>query len=227
MIKAIIFDCDGTLFDSETPSSIAWQEIFDKYNIDFPIEEWVKCLGSSAKNFDGHAYLQTRVREKIDKEGLLKRRMQRKIELTNLQGLREGVQTYIRDAKNMGLKLGVASSSSREWVLGHLERLNIKEEFDFIVCADDVESVKPHPELYIKATEGLALDSSRVIAIEDSPNGISSARSAGIFCVAVPNELTAQLDLNNADLKINSLSEMELGELLVKIQEIKNNILNK
>lgn len=188
MIKAIIFDCDGTLFDSETPSFLSWQEIFNQFGLELPLEEWIKCVGTSSKSFDAFAYLQSRVSKNINKEELLAKRMQRKVDLINLQGLRAGVQSYITDAKKMGIKIGLASSSSREWVLGHLERLNIKEEFDFIACADDVESVKPHPELYIKATEGLALDSSRVIAIEDSPNGISSARSAGIFCVAVPNK---------------------------------------
>lgn len=220
MIKAIIFDCDGTLFDSETPSYIAWQEVFDKYNIDFPIEEWVKCLGSSSKNFDGHTYLQTRVRKKIDKEGLLKRRMQRKIELTNLQGLREGVQSYIRDAKKMGLKLGVASSSSKKWVDGHLTRLNIKDEFDSIVCAEDVEFVKPHPDLYIESTKRLSSDPRKTIAIEDSPNGVSSAKAAGIFCVAVPNQLTAKLDLTHADLVLSSLSEISTSKLLARIEKI-------
>lgn len=221
MIQGIIFDCDGTLFDSETPSFIAWKELFAQYGVKFPFKKWTKCLGSSADNFDAYSYLQKKVQLKISEEELLKKRLDRKKELVNLQRLRKGVKSYLVEAKRNHLKLAVVSSSSKEWVFEHLQRLNILKMFDVIICSEDVKFIKPHPQLYLKAVAQLFLKPDEVVAIEDSPNGVSSAKAAGIFCLAVTNNVTKQLDFKHADLKINSFTEIGLNELLIKVREFK------
>lgn len=221
MIRGIIFDCDGTLFDSETPSFIAWKELFVQYDVKFPFKKWTKCLGSSPHNFDAYSYLQKKVQLKISEEELLKKRLDRKKELTSLQRLRRGVKSYLVEARKNHLKLAVVSSSSKEWVFEHLIRLNILKVFDVIVCSEDVKFIKPHPELYLKAVAQLFLKPDEAIAIEDSPNGVSSAKAAGIFCLAVTNNVTKLLDFKHADLKINSFTEIGLNELLIKVKEFK------
>ena len=114
----------------------------------------------------------------------------------------------------MGLRLGVASSSTNEWVKGHLARLGILESFDCIRCRDDVANAKPEPDLYLAVLECLGVRASEAIAIEDSPNGVLAAKRAGLRCVAIPNSITAQLDLGQADLLLGSLDEVTLAELL-------------
>jgi putative hydrolase of the HAD superfamily len=88
--------------------------------------------------------------------------------------------------------------------------------FEIILTSDNVSQIKPHPELYLKAVEALGLKPSEAIAFEDSPNGIKAAKAAGLFCVAVLNPITRQLDTDHADLVIDSLAEISLDKLIEK-----------
>jgi HAD superfamily hydrolase (TIGR01509 family) len=128
------------------------------------------------------------------------------------------VHDYLAEAKRLGLHVGVASSSSRAWVHGHLTRLEISQHFLCIKCRDDVRHPKPDPALYQAALEALGVRPQEAIALEDSPHGIAAAKRAGLFCVAIPNPLTSQLSLAQADLQIASLAAMPLTRLLAAIQ---------
>ena len=128
-----------------------------------------------------------------------------------------GVIDYIRDARSIGLKLAVASSSSRSWVTGHLDRLNLLEKFDVVKTREDVAYTKPHPDLFLAALDSLGLKSSEVFVLEDSPNGIKAANSAGIFCVVVPNPMTKNLPIEQADLRLDSLADLPFGELVKSV----------
>ncbi len=116
-----------------------------------------------------------------------------------------------------GLKLGVASSSTREWVRGHLARLGILERFDCLRCRDDVANAKPEPDLYIAVLDCLGVAAAQAVAIEDSPNGVAAAKRAGMRCVAIPNTITARLDLSQADVVLTSLAEVTLAQLLDRL----------
>ena len=152
------------------------------------------------------------------REEIAARPRKRHLELLALKETLPGVESYIADAKRLGLKLGVASSSSRAWVTGHLERLGLLANFDYIRCGDEVTHKKPDPELYQAVLDGLGLQGSQAIALEDSPNGVRAAQRAGIFCVAIPNIITGQLDLAHADLKLTSMAAMPL-ERLIEVAE--------
>jgi beta-phosphoglucomutase-like phosphatase (HAD superfamily) len=117
----------------------------------------------------------------------------------------------------LGLYLGLASSSSCKWVIDHLTRLGLVDYFDCICASDDVVHTKPDPELYLSVLRGLGVSAKEAIALEDSPIGIRAAKQAGLFCVAVPNPLTSQLALTQADLQLGSLAEMPLQQLLDKV----------
>jgi beta-phosphoglucomutase-like phosphatase (HAD superfamily) len=96
----------------------------------------------------------------------------------------------------------------------HLERFGIGGQFDAIVCREDVTRTKPDPELYRTALQRLDVRAEEAIALEDSTNGIRAAKAAGLYCVVVPNLLTADLDLTEADLRLLSLEAMSLPALL-------------
>ena len=102
---------------------------------------------------------------------------------------------------------------------GHLTRLELHTHFVCIKCRDDVHHAKPDPALYRAALEALAVRPEEAIALEDSPNGILAAKRAGLFCVAVPNPLTSQLSLEQADLQIPSLTALPLAQLLAALQQ--------
>ena len=131
-----------------------------------------------------------------------------------------GIVQHVDAARSLGLKVGVASSSTRDWVRGHLERLGILDRFDCIRCRDDVIHAKPEPDLYLAVLDCLEVSATEALAIEDSPNGVIAAKRAGLRCVAIPNPITARLDLSQADLLLQSLAEVTLPDLLERMSAL-------
>jgi len=138
--------------------------------------------------------------------------------LIEAQPILPGVKQYLKDAKQLDLKIGLATSSTHAWVTGHLTRLGLIDYFDCIQSRDDVRRVKPTPEVYQNVINKLAVHPNEAIAFEDSPNGIKAAKSAGLFCVAVPNDMTRNLNLNQADLILSSLLDMPLSEVIARVE---------
>jgi len=216
LIRAIVFDFDGLILDTEGPVYQSWVEVYREHGEELPFERWVEIVGSTTINFHPQHHLEERLGRSLTQE-VLDRRVERRTELVLAQSLLPGVVEHIESAKAMGLKLGVASSSTRDWVQGHLERLGILDRFDCLRCRDDVANAKPEPDLYIAVIECLGVHASEAIAIEDSPNGVLAARRAGLRCVAIPNSITARLDLGQADLILGSLADVTLAGLLSKL----------
>lgn len=222
MIKALIFDFDGLILDTELPAFQSWQEIYEEHGCSLPLSEWAIALGTTTSIFDACQYLEEQVGRPVDRAALRERRQQRKLELTLLQAALPGVLDYIADAQRLGLRLAVASSSSRGWVADHLLRLGIYDAFVCLACSDDVARVKPEPELYLAAMKCLGVGAEEAVALEDSPNGITAAKRAGLFCVAVPNALTGQLSIEHADLQLASLADLPLAELLEEVERARH-----
>jgi HAD superfamily hydrolase (TIGR01509 family) len=218
MIRALIMDFDGLILDTEGPAYQAWLEIFEEYGAELPLSVWETWIGGSPHGFDPCGYLEEQVGYTVDREGLTRRSLQREEELIEAKGVLPGVEEYVADAQYLGLKLGVASSSDCEWVFNYLEKLGLRDKFDSIKCADDVESVKPEPDLYLAVLEELDVCPEEAIALEDSPNGITSAQAAGLFCVVVPNPLTLRLHTDHADLRLDSLVDLPLEGLVSRVR---------
>jgi HAD superfamily hydrolase (TIGR01509 family) len=216
MIRAIVFDFDGLILDTEEPVYRSWLEVYEAHGEELPFERWVQIVGSTTTGFHPQHHLEERLGRSLPKE-VLDSRIVRRTELVLAQKLLPGVAQHIDQAKAAGLKLGVASSSTNEWVRGHLARLGILEKFDCVRCRDDVANAKPEPDLYIAVLECLGVSASEAIAIEDSPNGVTAAKRAGLRCVAIPNSITAKLDLSGADVLLLSLDEITLADLLKEV----------
>ncbi|MBC8506099.1 MAG: HAD-IA family hydrolase [Anaerolineales bacterium] len=223
MIRGIIFDFDGLILDTESTIYQSWLELYQEYNLDLPFEEWGQIIGISPdEHFDPLERLQSQLDSAIDGKEVGAKRLQREIDLVEKQPILPGVEEILFEARKMNLKLAIASSSDREWVGGHLERLDLMKHFDIVHTSDDVERTKPDPALYQLALKSLGLDADEVFVLEDSPNGITAAQSAGIFCVVVPNPLTRLLSVDHADLQLTSLADVALGVLVNKIESLKN-----
>ena len=121
----------------------------------------------------------------------------------------------IASAKEHGLKVAIGSSSPHSWVDTHTQRLGIYHHFDHIICQDDVApgKTKPHPDIYLKALETLQVDKTEAVVFEDSPNGVLASKRAGVFVVAVPNPLTARMNVQG-DLTVPSLATLTLQDLM-------------
>lgn len=214
MIKALVFDFDGLILETEMPIFLAWQELFRRHNCELTTEQWLHNVGTAEETFNPVADLQRQAGRELELTAELERRLQRETELIIKQTALPGVREYLEDARQMGLKVGLASSSSCDWVTGHLKRLDLLHFFDAVVARDDVAHTKPDPELYRKAVEALEVQPQEAVAFEDSRNGLLAARQAGLYCVAVPNELTRSLSLDEADLLLSSLNDLPLQTLL-------------
>jgi HAD superfamily hydrolase (TIGR01509 family) len=219
MVQALIFDFDGLILDTEMSALQSWAEIYQEYNCNIPMAKWVTNIGGTAGLFDPLDYLEQQLGRPVEREALLAKRRQRHEAVTSTLSALPGVEDYLADARRLGLKIGLASSSSRRWVSGHLARLGLLTYFDCLRCADDVSHKKPDPELYLAALQGLGIEAGKAVALEDSPNGVTAAQRAGIFCVAIPNALTGQLPLDHADLHLTSLAEMPLAQLLTEVEQ--------
>ena len=219
MTQALIFDFDGLILDTEGPDYRAWQDVFREHGSDLPLELWCECIGRSADWFDAVGYLENLVGRPLDREAILRRQRRRHHELLEAEPILPGIKEYLADAQRLGLRVGIASSSSRQWVVGHLERIGLATCWECIRCWGDVESAKPAPDLYLAVLQQLGVAAREAVAFEDSPNGIAAAKAAGMFCVAVPNQLTARLDLSGADMRLESLAQISLPELLARITD--------
>lgn len=218
MIQALIFDFDGLILETEESEFRAWQELYAEYQAELVLEEWAVCIGGGGDTYDPLARLEELVGQPLQREQLLLQRRERRLELLAKETLLPGVEAYINAAKQRGMRLAVASSSSRNWVTSHLERFGILDCFDYIRCGNEVAHKKPEPDLYLAALDGLHVSAKQAIALEDSPNGVRAAQRAGIFCVAIPNIITGQLPLDHADLRLTSMEQMPLDELIALVE---------
>ena len=213
-IDAVIFDFDGVILDTETPDFGTWREEFELHGVELDRSLWSSFIGGSAGTFDVYAYLEQQVGRPIDRELVRTRRRRRYLDIVESSPLLPGVTDYLIQSRELGLKVGVASSSNREWVEGHLGRRDLLRLVDSVRSRDDVASVKPDPELFLASAESLGVRPDRCLAIEDSANGVTAATRAGMFCVVVPNPMTKDMAVGHADLRLNALSDMPLAELL-------------
>jgi len=221
MIKALIFDFDGLILDTETPEYLVWKDIYLEHGFELPREKWEKVIGGyGISNFDAAEHLSLLSQGRLDSVSLRARHRLESDSIIARASILPGVLDMIRDAKARGLKLAVASSSPHSWVDAHAKRLGIFDHFDAVVCADDVGvgRTKPNPDLFLSALNQLQVRKDAAVIFEDSPNGVTAANRAGVFVVAVPNPLTALLKIDGANLTLESLANLSLPELLDQVQ---------
>ncbi|HUF32901.1 MAG TPA: HAD-IA family hydrolase [Acidimicrobiales bacterium] len=215
-VHCLIFDFDGLVLDTETPDMVSWQEEFSAAGVALDLDRWMECIGSTVW-FDLYDELEKATGNPVDRSAVRSRRQQRYRRLLAAEELRPGVQQYLDDAEEMGMRLGIASSSTRDWVQHHLSALGIAERFHVIRGRDDVGGVaKPAPDVYLKVVEDLGVSARQTVALEDSPNGVRAAKAAGIRCAYVPNGMTLSLPSDDADWVLESLAAVPLQDLLAR-----------
>jgi HAD superfamily hydrolase (TIGR01509 family) len=217
MIKGVVFDFDGLILDTELPVFRAWQEVFATHGQELSLADWVDYIGRSPDSFDPCDDLERLLGRPVDRKAIRIQHQQRERSLIQAEGVLPGVIDLIEQARESDLHLGIASSSEQAWVIGHLAHLGLGNVFETIRCSDDVEHTKPAADLYLAVLAEWAIAPQEALALEDSPHGVSAAKAAGMFCIAVPNEMTNNLSFDHADLVLSSLQGTSLDELLRKI----------
>ena len=214
MIEALIFDFDGLILDTEVPIYQSWREIYQEYGCSLTFDIWAGYIGTTENGFDPFEELQRQVGTLLPRTEINKKHQQREMDLILERTIMPGVLDYLQEARALGLGIGLASSSTCQWVTGHLQRLGLSAYFDSVRGSDDVVRTKPDPALFNLVVQDLGISPSNVIVFEDSINGILAARGANLFTVWVPNELTRRTHTDQANLRLDSMADMSLRDLI-------------
>jgi putative hydrolase of the HAD superfamily len=212
-IRAVVFDFDGTLLDTESCAYDAFSGIFHEHGHKLPIEAWAVGIGTHGA-FDPYGLLEELTGKTLDRAAIKAQYEAAHHANIAKNSLFPGVIDRLEEARELGLKIGLASSSGREWIERHLASQGIRPYFEIIRSSDDVEKVKPDPALYRLAVEGLGVRADEAIAIEDSLNGLRAAKAAGLYGCVVPNQVTRQMDFSEADLVVGSMTELSFGQIV-------------
>ena len=211
-LKAAVFDFDGLILDTERVEFEVWRRIYRDAGADLDFAVWSVKVGA----WDAFAptrHLEELIGRKVDGDALEAGfRKESRAQLDTMDVL-PGVRERLRESRELGLRLAIASSSRIDWVAGHLERRGLRGSFDAFACGSDTLPGKPAPDVFLEALRQLDLAPGEAVALEDSPNGIKAAKAAGLYCVAVPNSVTRQLDLSAADRRVEDLNSFTFAEL--------------
>ena len=212
MIRALVFDFDGLILDTETPIVDAWVQVHVDAGLACVRKEALDLIGEVDHNVDfWKAFGPEADRNALEQE--LRRIKRARIDK---QPLLPGVRDRLDEARHLGLTLAIASNSPHRWVDAHLQRLGLFDFFATTRCRDDVARGKPEPDVYHAVLTALGIEGREAIAFEDSSAGSLAAKRAGLRCVTVPNDCTRHHDFSHADLRATSLAEINLKNLVAR-----------
>lgn len=212
MIRALVFDFDGLIIDTETPLIDSYGAVHSAHGISFDRDLFVRNVGHADYAFDPWQGFSPHT----DRASLELERRSIKDELLLRQPVLPGVRELIAAGKAAGLSIGIASNSEHTWVEPHLSRVGLRPYFDFIACRGDTPSPKPEPDLYKLVLNRFGLRGHEAIAFEDSHTGTLAAKRANLWTVAIPNVSTAHHDFAHVDLRLQSMDEVALPALITK-----------
>jgi HAD superfamily hydrolase (TIGR01509 family) len=216
-IRALIFDFDGLILDTETPDYQLLAAQYRDHGVELLVSRWAAGLGTHGA-FDPYADLERAIGRAIDREELARDRRSQYLDVVARQPLQAGVLQLLDAAEERAMPRAVASSSERAWVERWTVQHMIRQRFQCMVTRDDVAQVKPAPDLFLAAAACLGVAPAECLVLEDSPNGMRAAHAAGMACVAVPIPAMAGAELPPHTLRLASLADLPLVELLAAVE---------
>jgi HAD superfamily hydrolase (TIGR01509 family) len=210
--RAIIFDFDGIILDSETPEFESHRRVFGECGADLSVEDWCAGVGIIKPDDYWFRILCERAPGAIEFDTFETRRRGYFREHVRWEPMR-GIAELLRSLDAEGIPRAVASTASAAWVLRALDDLGLASGFRTIVTGDQVQRGKPAPDVYLEAARRLAVPPANCVAVEDSGPGIAAARAAGMRVVAIPHALSAAHDFDAADLRVTHAGELTVERL--------------
>ncbi|SFC99911.1 HAD family hydrolase [Clostridium uliginosum] len=202
--KAVIFDMDGVLADTEPIYFQIERDLFSHFKVTISKEEHESFVGTSLENMWDKIIKDHSLKECRDKiidynKNYVTKYIENLLELSPTKNVKE----FLKDLKEKDIKIGLASSSSKNLINIILNRLDIKDFFEVIVSGEDVKQSKPNPDIFLKTAELLNVAPNECVVIEDSSNGVNAAKEAGMKCIGFLNPNSGKQNLEKADLIIN------------------------
>lgn len=215
-IRAVIFDFDGLIVDTESTGYHTWREIFDQHGHELPVERYAQVIGTdfNTSSYDPRRDLEQLTGRAFDWDAVEIARKTREGELRQHLHLLPGVAELLKEAGSLGLRIAIASSSPRVWIDSWMDQLGLHGHFHHISTVDDTGKVKPDPSLFLHAAEKLGVAPEEAIIFEDSLNGLRAAIAAGIRCIVAPGPMTRHLDFTGAWRRVESLAHISITELI-------------
>ncbi|HEX2852110.1 MAG TPA: HAD-IA family hydrolase [Opitutaceae bacterium] len=214
MIRALVFDFDGLILDTETPLIDSYGDVHAAHGVAFDRATFLRSVGHADYAFDPwHGFSPHADRTALE----IERRARKDIRICE-QVVLPGVVALLDAAQELRLRVGLASNSEHAWVEPNLARLGLLDRFEFLACREDAPSPKPEPDLYKLVLNRFGLRGFEAIAFEDSHTGSLAAKRANLWCVAAPNVSTAHHDFSHTDLRVTSLAEYTLTDLIARFK---------
>jgi HAD superfamily hydrolase (TIGR01509 family) len=207
--RALIFDFDGLILDTEWIEFQAWAKVFEALGLPLDVAEWAKVVGNP-ELLNVRQALEKRLGRKVDWAPLDLVRERRHRELSEGLTILPGVRDLMVEGAASGWRIGVASNSSNKWVFGNLRKHGLDSWVETLRTRDNVPAMKPAPDAYLLACRDLGADPARSVAFEDSAPGVQAALAAGLHVVAVPNRITKHHDLGAAHQVLKNLGRFQL-----------------
>ena len=216
-VQAIIFDLDGLMVDSESLAKQAWRKVLDRYGHELDNDTIDALFGLRLADSSRLVKLKFGLPLSAEQVAAEKNHLFMAMLAGNLHPM-PGLYELLKAVDERNLTRAVATSSNRDYASVALETIGV-DGFSAVITADLVQEGKPAPDIYLAAAKALALPPSACLALEDSPNGVRAAQAAGMPCVAIPNAMTAAMDLSAADWHFHSLQAVA-GHLDVLIHGV-------
>ena len=189
MIKAIIFDMDGLMFDTEGLNATAWKAAGKLHGFEMTDELLRSHIGANTET--SKKLMQKHFGPGFDFDAVRADRIAHSLRHIEENGtpLKPGLRELLAYLKKNGIKTAIGTSTAEQFVNFYLERAGLDHEFDVIVCGDRVKKGKPEPDIFLTALAELGVDADECLVLEDSYNGIIAAHRAGIRSVMIPDLL--------------------------------------
>jgi HAD superfamily hydrolase (TIGR01509 family) len=214
VLKAVIFDMDGVLIDSEPIYYKLCSDFLRKSKAAMTKEEYYSYVGKPAAEFWNEMKKKYNLKENVEELININRKSYMNYLSSNdKEKPVEGVCEFIKELYDNNIRLALASSSSRDCIDMVLDKFKLKEYFHVIVSGDDVKEGKSTPYIFLYTAEKINVKPSECIVIEDSHNGVKSSKAAGMICLAFKNPSSGNQDVKLADLSITKFSEINYGKL--------------
>ena len=213
--KAVIFDMDGVLIDSEPLYTEMNKELFAELGINMDPSEYHQFVGMSSP------LMWTMIRDNyslqpsvVDLMNMEKARIHKLLSSDRVSSPIGGVENLLESLKDLGIIMSVASSSARKNVETVLKKLDLEKYFAGTVCGEDIENGKPAPDIFLKASELMSTIPVNCVVIEDSYNGLCGANAAGMRCIGYAGDPSSKQDLSDADLIVKSFHKEDIDEMI-------------
>jgi len=214
-IRAVIFDFDGVIAETEHIHIQAEKQTMLKYGVKISEEELHEFTGTTARYMLTELikrYMLNTTFDEIfnEKEKIMFRLLEKDVQPT------KGIIELIRRLRKRNIKLGIGSSSHRKLITYVLKKLKIENLFDAVIAAEDITFGKPNPEIFLKCARTLGTEPAQCLVVEDAALGLKAAKAAGMMCLGYRNPHSGKQDLTEADFVTDDFTKLDIEKLVLK-----------